>query len=68
MTMTPQQRQVADAYASLAPQSAVVIFDNLVSFARTLSDPLTSAGATLAANHFVYMTKALKRDKEREKK
>ena len=65
MTLTPAQRQVADAYAGLAGPVALTIFDDLVRYARTLGDPQVSAGATLAANHFIWQTKALKREKSR---
>ena len=65
MALTPAQRQVADAYAGLPPTSAMTIFDDLVRYARTLADPMVSAGATLAANHFIWQTRALKREKAR---
>ena len=61
--MTPSPEATREAYATVGGQTGVIIFDDLVHFARSLADPLVSAGATLAANHFIWQTKGLQRAK-----
>ena len=64
--MTDEQKNTATVYASIPLQARLTIFNDLVAYAETLSEPLVRAGVMFAAGRFVHQATRLEREKRRK--
>ena len=63
--MTPEQLVTAQVYAGLSPDTRRAIWQDLIAFSKTESEPMIRAGILIAAGRFVEQTTRLEREKKR---
>ena len=66
VTLTADQQDVANVYASIPMQTRLTVFNDLVGFAQQQTDPLVRAGVMFAAGRFVSQATRIEREKRRK--